>query len=204
MAPGSSRGYACPRVALQSIRDLASPRLGQSQASVAFVPPSADFRDARWRFGSGPDGSAVPTRRPVSPTLSLLSARAGMGRPHRARMSWARLLVDFKSLRAAHVTRAVLRRGTSAPAGVRGGGACLGGGSWWGPNWLASPFRSEAPGHLKPVSLSSLGGREPRWWRRQWGVETLPPRPTFHSTTTSHQTRQPAEFKHITKRRKRN
>lgn len=42
-----------------------------------------------------------------------------MGRPRRARMSRARLPVDFKSLRAARVTRAVLRRGTSALAGVR-------------------------------------------------------------------------------------
>ncbi|KAK2812127.1 hypothetical protein Q5P01_000068 [Channa striata] len=77
----SSRGYACLRVALPSIGRPALPRLGQSQALLAFVPLSADLWDARRRRRARVCARACRPRRPPSRRLSLLP----FGLPVRAR-----------------------------------------------------------------------------------------------------------------------
>lgn len=97
----------------------------------------------------------------------------------------ARLSVDVKSLRAVRVT-------ACPRSWVWGGLKCCGG----------SEF------HVSPAGASAVSPalRELRLEPRLATDRASPHRgrsPT-HSTTTSDQTRQPAEFKHITKRRKRN
>ena len=167
---------------------LPGPRLGQSQAARAFVPPSADGRPHLTPQPASaprcplPSASAVGGRRPEPPVASG-SARVGRG------CRWTTAGSPPRCPR--------LRPG--GPASRPGVGFRRAGLSGTG-----AENRSRAP--REPPSQ-----REPR---RRRGVAvwearaSAPPRPAPRrpplSTTTSDQTRRPAEFKHITKRRKRN
>lgn len=160
----------------------------------AFVPPSADLLSgtpgAVHRGPAGPP--CLPLRRllpPLSPSFSG-PPRAGEGRPpsgphESGAAAGGRLHVSV--LTALRVRRfpcgGTLQRGSEGLA-----------------------FGTEVRHGCGPGSpLSRVGALGRRTTTAELAVSLRPrSHAQMHSTTTSDQTRQPAEFKHITKRRKRN
>lgn len=124
-APGSSRGYACLRVALPSIGNAPrSPRLGQSQVPPgAFVPLSADSKSS----GLPAAVRGAPLRgavfRPVGAMLLFLSI-SDLSRVIEGRLVGpavrGRGCRWTQRLRAARARRAAVPPVGRAPAGLEG------------------------------------------------------------------------------------
>ena len=181
-----------------------SPRLGLSQAGLrpsAFVPPNAD---AFCETFLGVRSSFFPTSSHFH-SVPLRERSASRRAPHEsgAAAGGQTLVSALPALRV-----------RQAPAGGDERRERAAGAGW---HWLPLPGRAHVTAWINNVSLgcdslshaaaqgvAELGG----WlvWLTATAGPLLPTTtPAFHlSTTTSDQTRQPAEFKHITKRRKRN
>ncbi|KAI9531150.1 hypothetical protein NQZ68_000645 [Dissostichus eleginoides] len=192
-APGSSRGYACLRVALPSIgKHSRFSAAGVSQAvSAAFVPLSADVSGCPVRL-RGP--LVLPPLRWRKLPFSSSHIRvfgSGRGSPRRARLC-ACAAAGRLSVSALPAFRLACHARVSF--GERGGAS--GGWAGSGDSPLTPQRSTRLRGSSEPLCVT------PRCAQESHVVSSSGAAP--HSTTTSDQTRQPAEFKHITKRRKRN
>ena len=204
------------------------PRLGQSQAP-AFVPLSADVRDAR--CGGCVRGSARTPVAPLPPPLRLLCGvstprphvnpslpspplrRGGDALSHNPdahesdAAAGGRFSVPLRCPRYACALGFFLRLVRGEGAGVgRVSPSAVGGERVWlrsgaGSPVLLPPRRGTRP-RRSGAGVRTMSSETPRSSGSRWATPEL--RLSSPSTTTSDQTRQPAEFKHITKRRKRN
>lgn len=191
------------------------PRLGSSQAGLRarLRPPKCR------RPGCRTESASVPLRRQRSRAFRFPPPRRGLASPAGSRMSRARLPVvssiALPALRVRGHGRRVAR------------GRPLGSGSLSGRRRVKYRAREPRPrtpgashvrrrGWSRAVCGGGPGSRRGFWVRggspppfpppASPGSSSLPasPSPLPFPTTTSDQTRRPAEFKHITKRRKRN
>ncbi|KAI9540379.1 hypothetical protein NQZ68_040694 [Dissostichus eleginoides] len=188
---------AAPAGAGRSARRYCYPHIVKPNAAVsaAFVPLSADVSGCPVRLARAPG----PPSSPSAQTPSFLLSRPGLrvrawGAPSGSPLCVRGCRWTF-SLRAARVPPGACHARVSF--GERGGA----GGGWAGSR--GNPASNAAAEHQtqgKAVSLSLRRASVPRGESHVVSSSGAAP----HSTTTSDQTRQPAEFKHITKRRKRN
>ena len=186
--PGSIPGLRPSEGRLRSIGGLAPPRLGRRRLSGAFVPSSAD-REAVAR-----GGATAPSPLPPASLSPTVRAARGSGAPPR---QVACSVVPSRVRAGLALVRRVSRAGRNRLCAGRDGGCLRGPRSVTAALWR--------PGGLRPSAVARGGER---WARASASLRESRLRSgrtdQTASLTTSDRTRRPAEFKHITKRRKRN